>query len=390
MVKYIIIFFLSLSVQAQTLYTTTYSNWIDKDSTNVVYWHILDTIWQAQQNSGANPYNDLIRSNNIDMVGDGGIGAYRTENPLYVGGKALDFDGTDDRLQHSNIDIAARTVVHWIKNDDVINAASGATQATTTGGANNGLIFGAITGGLTNEFVSSNDSINGQYSAWAHATDSLNNVWHCIIFAFDDIATGYDIWIDGVQRDNVETGDGHGLYKADTFYELGTRQETHSSNTFNGLILVMKNYSTVLTSKQIIDETFLYPGWVSLSSGALRERSGDTFNFAQGVVTDTVYYNTLIASGVWSIQVDIKGNSSGETYRILTSSDKLTWTTMGSGSAPANSTTTRIRGNGSGYIGLAVSSAADTVFFDNLTVTGSSNEPGFSRFKKWTRFKAFK
>jgi len=123
---------------------------------------------------------------------------------------------------------------------------------------------------------------------------------------------------------------------------------------------LLKGTPSVKTMKEF---GFLAAGWASLKGGVSRV----SFGYYQGLTgADTIYYGTPLTAGSWSISIDDSA-ASEVGYSILTSSDKSTWSTLGSGTTGTSWGTKTYSGTGLGYIGIAI--ASGTAYFDNLTVT---------------------
>lgn len=350
---YIILFLLTSLCFSQTvIFTDDFGDRV-RDGAEYAHW-IFDTTYDATIQSDLNGAETLTWNNtNFPIYSQ----LVANQNPLYEGGNVLQFLGTNDFLEGdlTGQDIYGIKCVFYFASD--ITNATAFTMLCNMAGNFYGLIFGAFTGSFPNELFGIT-SASGQ-RVW-NAAATIPAGWHT---AFARKGATWEIYIDGVRRDNLQSTDPP-IYTGSSDFEIGRRQ--NNDGFFVGYIAEVKLYAesapSAITAKE---ESWLPRKWFSNSGGV----TGVMGEFAIAAVTDTLYFDSLLTAGTWTVTVSDSGNSGGETYRILTSADKSTWSDLGSGTAGMTYSETTVTGTGLGYIGLAVSSSADTVFFDDLTVT---------------------
>lgn len=373
--RYILFLLFSLTCFGQTYLNETFSNFYP-DTTG-------KTIRAMFKFNSVNADSDYAGTQNL--ASSGFSANYVDElvqiSGLESGSYSLSFNGSDEFFTVSNA-----------TGNDHLGIVDGNDYTIAYYVYYNGSYDGTVEG-FNNRIISrhTNSAGNGE-GFWFRAYDgadiwdeykesaTLVSGWNTVILVWDD-DVDLVIYVNGLEISTTEVGTFSDIQNcnAGDFF-LG---KSSFGQFFGDTLAYYEFANSLYTAEQITEWGYLASGWASNSGGVTR----DSWAFSQGVITDTVYYNTSLSTGKWKISVDIEGNSGGETYRILTSADASTWSDLGSGTAPANSTTTTITGTGLGYIGLAVSSAADTVFFDNLIVTPW--EGGFQDFSGWNKFKGF-
>lgn len=112
---------------------------------------------------------------------------------------------------------------------------------------------------------------------------------------------------------------------------------------FDGQIEAIYIYEKALSDHDIKCFGYIQNGWVSFNGSVTR----DNFAFSQGIIADSAYRDTLLTVGNWSVTVNLKGASGGETVNIITSSDKVNWTSLSSISVTSTATNYTINGSGS-------------------------------------------
>jgi len=374
-----LLFSLVVFGQTQTLFTETFNSFTP-DTAGAMYVLILDSVYHAVNATGLAENQDLKGDYNFTATGfSAGFDTETTDGSiLYSGGKFLTFNS--DNLDNTSSDLDPGTgdwtIQIWVK-----------TSANT----GNLMLFNDRTSGAAGYQVDFNGNVirayflDGGALNTARTFSTNTNYYITAVYNRDgnlslqlNMGTAGTVDISGRAAQNV-TGT--------VVQRIGGASWTGSLYIDWGIMAVKYSKSEV-SDKQLKEDAYLADGWASNSGGVTR----NSFAFTQGIITDTLYYNTVLTAGTWDVSVDVDGNSGGETYQILTSADKSTWTALKSATAPASSTTVTVSGaTGLGYIGLAVSSAADTVFFDNLTVsetvaiaTGKfKGNTTYNKFKGW-------
>lgn len=366
-----LLFFMIVQVNAQLL-NETFSNFFP-DTTNwaVKGMYPFGATGQAVTADVTAKGNTLTANNfSADFVDE-----LVTGNPIISGQNVLKFNGSNEFFNIADasaddFDIADGedfTYVYFINMGEtafsgVVSALDNNYYFRTSNLNNNGA------GGIVVSFDGSDN-----YYRYKNSAVFTANSWHQIVLRWDD-SDSVAIYIDGNWLSGTSTT---GTFTNQNNMGVGNFfiGKYVNGQFFSEKIAFVAFCKSLLSPVQISETGYLANGWKSNSGGVTRVNLS---TFSQGVITDTVYYNTALTAETWDVSVDVDGNSGGETYQILTSADKSTWTALKSASAPASSTTITATGAGLGYIGLAVSSAADTVFFDNLNVSTATTTAKFS------------
>lgn len=286
-------------------------------------------------------------------------------SPLTSNGNCQDMDGSDDYLQNTSGDfdlgVGSFTLMGWHKS---------ATGETSWGQ----LMSKYGTGGWQFRVSTSPSSIRGIYAKLWDQTDIFEifgaleysfDQWHHFAISVDE-RTSASIYVDGVLLSPTTVGTlaDIGSITTTANYQIG---QVLNVQRIDGGIAGLKVIKSALTIKQIHEDMHLASGWASNSGGVTRADSSETFKFHQGIVADTVYYNTVMAVGNWNTTVNVDGVSGGENLEVLTSADASTWITLGTITATVTASDYTIIGVGTGYIGFGL--ASGTVYIDNVGVS---------------------
>jgi len=379
--KYFFLLLLTFFSNAQTIiFSDNFSNLINNRLTaKTSHFWVQDSQWVADNSTTI--FVDQEGSTTL-TEGAANWPAWSLSDPVYSGGNTLNFAGSGQALTASTAptdNLYAFMAV--VRPTSIVNAGATAQQLLHLEGGFYGVEFGASSAGVTNEIVLLTTDGTSSRNYWASATDSISaQVWHVLIMQWD--GAKYQVWLDGAEKTTSTTGT-PAVLAMDTNFRIGLKAD--NTRPLLGNLALVKLYDVQLTDTDVKNETFLGRKWVSLNGGVTRT-SFSTYDM--GVVSDTVYFDSLLTAGTWSISIQDSAGS-GVAYEILTSTDKSTWSTLATGTTGTTWGTKTYSGTGSGYIGISV--ASGTAFFDNLTVTlqpatASGKFKGNSTYDKFKGF----
>lgn len=348
----------SFSLMAQTtLLSENFSNYYNTglDAKKSHEWR-LDSLEVAD--SSVTIFTDRVGSKTLSE-GVANWPVWSIDNPLYLNGNSLNFAGGTQALD----DNGAAITDDFYGCKIVFNPAAAVNNATSAQhvlhleGSFFGLAFGAASGTVTNEVVLLTDASSNR-SYWATTDASaITDAWHVLIMQWD--GAKYQVWLDGAEQTTSTTGT-PAVLAMDTDFRIGIRAD--NTLPYLGNISQVTLYDAQLTDQDVNEETFAPKNWKSLNGGFTR----DSFGFHLGAVNDTVYYVGGLTSGTWTVSLKDSAGSA-VSYKVLTSTNKITWTTLATGATNTSWTTKSYSGSGNNYIAIAV--ASGTAFFDDLVVT---------------------
>ena len=386
MIKSVPIFILIFSFGSftQTLLNETFSNFTP-DTTGIYGYFNMDST-----SNDSIPKNLALSGDgdNASIIGWADLNALMDSvkttvgNPNKIGGTALHYNSSGKFLRANN------TAGHF---EPRTGDATIAVMWYYIGG---GATYGILGKGGTNplidkgyQFLRSGSNVHylvsdGSVSYFLDATEPNNTGWNINLLSWDR-DDGIRAYTNGILSDSVISSNTVDITNPNWFFYMG--KDGANSNNTNDWAAIYLFAEFAFSKKQAKEWGFLANNWVSVNGGVTRLFNADNYLFHQGVSGDTIYFDSLLTVGEWSVDIDVDGQNGGEAYQILSSGDKVNWTNIGSGSAPANSTTKTFNGNGLGYFGISVS-PSDTVYFDDiqLILAKTDNDPGFDGFPKKT------
>jgi len=395
--KMLLIFLFNIGLNAQPIFTETFSNFFTADTMNMRGFWVLDSSWHEAKNGGTQIIQDIGSLNNdITIVGWATYGALRDSlasgSVMYSGGQALKFLNTANKYLNCGTSATLNftgsyTIGVVFKTHTTIPNiyAPILTRENATGAPAINYDFFVANAAAANKVDFATG--NAVYHDLLSGVGCSASTWYVVVAVWDETGKDKYLYLNQavIPSLDIAVGAEPESRPTDATY-IGHLDRT--GDEFAGQVACVFISDSLYAVKAAKEFGYIARKWKSNSGGVTRS----LFAFTQGVVSDTIYFDSLLTAGNWSISVNIDGNSGGETYRILTSSDRSIWSDLATGIAPASSTTTTITGAGLGYIGLAVSSATDTVFFDNLTVSETSIAAANSnlQFLKFLTFSIFK
>ena len=353
--RFVLILLFSVTLNAQTLLNETFNNFFPELPAFTGF-----ELWLVE--NANNPVGNYLQDLNgdvSDFTGGGGIGTFNGGSVLKSGANSLYFDGTDDYLQ------TVYDADHTLVSNFTILAIIKPSNLTQTNkyflsrsGQDYNLLWEYVNNSV--EFYASGATGDDPRTGTSLLFTNVST-HHVIAYTYDGSnQIGY---LDGVQSfDSAKT---FSLKNSLSFLRIG--QSSSSSNQFQGNIEYMVIAKSAFTSQQIKEVGFLANNWMSLNGGVTR--SG--FGYNQGVVSDTIYYNTALTAGSWTITLSDSA-ASGVSYEVLTSADAATWTTLATGTTGTSWGSKSYSGTGTGYIAISV--ASGTAFFDDLVVSSEGGK----------------
>lgn len=373
--RVILILLLSVFSYAQTtLLSDDFGNRIHIDDA-VGFW-VLIPEYHSGEATGKSMVQDLAGSNNMSLGGWSTVeqmadSAY-TASPYYDGGNGVHFDGAASYLY---IGSGATTPFKPGTGDFTIEVAYKLDDRTNE----NIVSLRDVSSGWWNVVVTNNNlfslysSANSPVIRETAVAISADTDYHFISAADRDgnlvtwrnAASANSLSITDFADDNIAPSS-----------ELRIGRQGNGDNYANGVIHFVGYYDSVLPTNTIKDHQTLPAGWKSLNGGG--SRPGTVF--CLGASSDTVYYASTITSGAWNISIKDSA-ASAVAYKILTSSNLLTWSEIASGTTGTSWQTKTYSGTGLSYIAIAVPSG--TAYFDDLSITRTAATTAGNRRGSW-------
>lgn len=213
----------------------------------------------------------------------------------------------------------------------------------------------------------------------------LNGAWHNVTGTHD--GDSIRIYYEGVQQGVLLAS---GAIDNDGVPLRVGASGAVSPEFFTGHIAQVTIDTVALTAAQIKSLLFMPRNWLAVGAddpGVSRV----SYGFYLGLTgADTVYYGTVLTAGNWTISIKDSA-ASGVSYKILTSTDAVTWTDFASQTTGTNWTTRSFTGTGTGYVGISIASGA--AYFDNLTISETPEtataDGKFKQNQGWDKFKGW-
>lgn len=351
---------------AQTILSERFNNFLNFPTDSLQLLCVFDNTYVSTVALSDSVGFDLS-GNNRNLTFTGGS-AWRDslilDNPLYSGGNALRMTGNTHHWGIASASFANPgendfSVIYWfIKRNDLDFPFTGHGWFS-----NGGWAIQAHSGGLQLGVKAKNTSGTIYTSNYTNTYASLTDDVHQVVSVFNRTSDKLESYLDGDSA--LADVDISGNFSLTSPLEI--QYQTNAGPVgFNLGVIAFAIYNRKLTAQEIKQNYALASGWVSKNDGVIRAN----FGFNQGIVNDTIYYNTALASGSWTITLSDSA-ASGVNYEVLTSSDATAWTTLASGTTGTAWGSKSYIGTGTGYIAIAV--ASGTAFFDDLIVTRGNN-----------------
>lgn len=380
--RIVYLIFLPLFLFSQTILNETFSKFVMPSTTSS--W-VFDTAWQTTENSGGNVYTDLVGSNNLTAYGS--PTTFTGISPIYSGGTAYHSDNTDDHYYiagasagGTNLGTGSWTLAIWL---NIYQDPAANVYIVSKRGS--GAYYNLRQVGSTDEgAIDTHDGSNTK----SEGIPALSfNVWYYLVAVMDRSNNILTTYRNGVQTATPVDITGFGNLDNSNNFAISVYSGsagTNASYPFEIAQVVLDK--TAWNLQNVKENGYLGDGWKSYSGNVTRPNNTD---FCQGIVGDTIYYNTSLATGTWTISVSDSA-ASAITYNVLTSSDATNWTQIGTDATSTTWQTSEFSGTGQGYFAIAVPTG--TAYFDNVIVTNTPNsqDKGFKEYPKFPKFKGLK
>ncbi len=182
-------------------------------------------------------------------LGGGTVARMPTWNASGASGGAYHFtNGT-------YIDVGAvgnysRTIVFWLHPDTAITATSPTRQLIELGkhvADDLGVLMGSSTSALSNEIIEVRSSAGK--SGWCSSSGSISAAWHQFVAVWN--GTRYEIYVDGVRKDNCYQGTSSIINATDVWVGNWQSALSSASSGFNGSIDDVQLFNRSLSASQI-------------------------------------------------------------------------------------------------------------------------------------------
>lgn len=164
-------------------------------------------------------------------------------------GYSMEFHGTDDYITASySGDVNACSI--WFKPENTITTSTATEYLISFGNEYDGVLLGSSTSGLTDELITINNDVGGiGRSAYTASSGTISDSFHHLCFNWS--GTVYQIWLDGVNVQNVSNGTPALI--ASTAVQIGRNSLVASTvRDFNGNISNVAIFDRTLTQGEII------------------------------------------------------------------------------------------------------------------------------------------
>jgi len=372
----------------QTYLTETFSNYVKTDTTNVVVNYVFSPEWHTALGGDNDSLIEDISGKGRDLRIQGWasyaalLDSTTGTNILYSGGEGLKFNNNNHYLDRADgTSFPSGSGADWsIVVFGRVNAATAANQVFTFWGG----------GGATNTPTAYFETTPKWVISTIGAANDLTStdafsIPTNVYFAGTVDNTTESLYIDGVSAATPKS-----ITNAPNTVNYRIGRFTVASFPLKATLFQVIVYNKALSEKEITELAFMPTGWAAVGADAPGV-SRVSWGFYLGLTgADSVYYNTALTAGNWTISIKDSA-ASGVTYKILTSADASTWTTLTSGTTGTSWDTKSYNGTGSGYIGISVASGA--AYFDDLVVTllpetaeTANKKPEFSKYPEFIKF----
>lgn len=129
-------------------------------------------------------------------------GDYQSANPLITSTKSMEFDGVDDYLEVGDVG-TQKSMSFWFNPDNDITPSSSQQRMFGFSTTYYGISTGGSTGSLTGETLT---VLPDGASRTATTKEFDANRWYHIVIAWNETASYFDIYVDGVLSTDLNTG----------------------------------------------------------------------------------------------------------------------------------------------------------------------------------------
>jgi hypothetical protein len=169
---------------------------------------------------------------------------YQSANPLITSTKSMEFDGSDDYLQVGDVG-SVKSLSFWFNPDNDITASSSEEKLFGFNTTYYGIALGSQTGAFAGETLTVIPD-NSNKTATTKEFDASR--WYNIVIAWNETASYFDIYVDGVLSTDLNTGSAHTLVDWSNF-KIGT--DNSLASEFNGQITETGVWDRTLTALEV-------------------------------------------------------------------------------------------------------------------------------------------
>jgi hypothetical protein len=251
-------------------------------------------------------------------------GAYQSANPLITSTKSMEFDGSDDYLQVGDVG-SVKSLSFWFNPDNDITASSSEEKLFGFNTTYYGIALGSQTGAFAGETLTVIPD-NSNKTATTKEFDAGR--WYNIVIAWNETASYFDIYVDGVLSTDLNTGSAHTLVDWSNF-KIGT--DNSLASEFNGQITETGVWDRTLTALEVAS---LYnqgmPTNLLVNRNDYQSGNPTVFNTKQvdfDGTDDFLNAGNVLNLGTTDFSISMWVNSSQTTNRIMgkTQDDANRW-----------------------------------------------------------------
>ena len=390
--RYILFLMLTVTLNAQILLNETFSDFVRTGDANITALWVLDSVYAASKSKSL--VSDMVNAHTLtaNNMSTNYADERQSGSPVYSGGEHIDFTAASQEwFSIADVNAAdfepgtgAYTVEAIIRYEGDFSTSSHQHPYFSKGSGNQlndsyyyNLRAGSFYKGL---LYRAGDGVDGADTAPASDLTSLlnDNDWHVVTIAHN-IGGNIYIYVDRVLRNTIDASSITPVTGSSSSLKIGAVGGTVNDPVFwtDQDIAAIRYSGIVRDSISVAEFGYLANGWNSLNGGVTRSFG----EFVQGIANDTIYYNTALTDGSWTITLSDSA-ASGVNYEVLTSADAATWTTLATGTTGTSWGSKSYSGTGTGYVAIAV--ASGTAFFDNLVVSLAGGEKKkYNGYKGW-------
>jgi hypothetical protein len=224
-------------------------------------------------------------------------------------GKALDFDGVNDKVNITTDSFDLYAVSFYFKGA-IGTATNGTAFSSGTISVNDGVTIGGFTASLTNETIAIGK--DGNYTA---TNETFADGVHFICASWDATNSKYKIYVNGQEVDTFNNGSDAALNTGITAPALGYRKLL-SDQYIDGGLSNVRAFNTALTAAQVADlynnpEKVVPTGlesnlklWLPMMEGAGTTAYDGSGNGNHGTISGATYVNGIGAPVAQSAVID--------------------------------------------------------------------------------------
>ena len=229
---------------------------LDNTATFSTNWSVPDASGNGNTGTSSGMTEQNLVFNNVSALNGESSGMDSTNlvpsnliKSIPYSGYSMEFHGTDDYITASySGDVYACSI--WFKPENTITTSTATEYLISFGNEYDGVLLGSSTSGLTDELITINNDVGGiGRSAYTASSGTISDSFHHLCFNWS--GTVYQIWLDGVNVQNVSNGTPALI--ASTAVQIGRNSLVASTvRDFNGNISNTAIFDRTLTQDEII------------------------------------------------------------------------------------------------------------------------------------------